>query len=99
MSSRKTIDERIDYVRNHITDSQRVLSEALGVSQVTAARYRRHIRFGEPISGKFHAKKMVEERPTMPQRLHSIEGKVDMLTELVGELAKPRSKRGLFFRK
>ncbi len=97
MSSRKVIEERLEYVREHITDGQRDLSEALGVSQITAARYRRHIRFGEPVSGRFHAKKTVEKQ-TIPQGLRSIEGKVDRLTELVGELAKPRSKRGLFFR-
>jgi 3-methyladenine DNA glycosylase/8-oxoguanine DNA glycosylase len=94
MASQTVINERLEYVRNHITDGQRELSEAMGVAEVTALRYRRHLRFGEPISGKYQAKKKVT---TIPQHIKRLEGKVDKLTKMVGEL-EPRSKRGLFGR-
>ena len=99
MASRVVINERLKYVRKHITDGQAELGIALGVSKHTAKRYKRHIKFGEPLSGKYRVRQMQAKKArvvTIPQMLHSIEDKVDTLSEKLDRVVS-KKKRHFFW--
>lgn len=93
-TSTKKLNERLEYVRKHITEEAVILATHLEVDESTIYRYKNHITLGEPISGRYNvayrARKQAEKQALAQSYTPSLEERVDTLEM---ELAKEKAAR------
>ena len=80
-----TVDERLEYVRDHITKKAKYLAGVLRVDQATIYRYKRHIELGVPLSGNYAGRSssigkkqaMAKAKPTLEERVTTLEEEIE----------------------